>query len=103
LILHLPPRSILIPYTTLFRSLKILPISNFNNGKFHNELTAFAMRLFPQPGIPVISKPFGAGNPYASAEPNQERSRFISQFLILRSEEHTSELQSRFDLVCRLL
>src|SRR5207249_11258789 len=29
--------------------------------------------------------------------------RSISRFSALRSEEHTSELQSRFDLVCRLL
>src|SRR5699024_12052710 len=31
------------------------------------------------------------------------RSAFLSPFLAFRSEEHTSELQSRFDLVCRLL
>src|SRR5699024_7996004 len=43
-----------------------------------------------------------AGNLYATAE---ETSRFFQMLLSdgVRSEEHTSELQSRFDLVCRLL
>src|SRR5699024_12852205 len=33
----------------------------------------------------------------------ESKSHFSNFFAILRSEEHTSELQSRFDLVCRLL
>src|SRR5207249_3936604 len=46
----------------------------------------------------------------AAAEPYQraldldpERAITLYRFAVLRSEEHTSELQSRFDLVCRLL
>src|SRR5699024_12450962 len=35
--------------------------------------------------------------------PHERRRSFRAPFCCLRSEEHTSELQSRFDLVCRLL
>src|SRR5207249_11243880 len=44
-----------------------------------------------QPGFPVVSVVI----------PSHNRARFLSETLD-RSEEHTSELQSRFDLVCRL-
>src|SRR5699024_11594902 len=36
-------------------------------------------------------------------EPGEERSLVLELKTVARSEEHTSELQSRFDLVCRLL
>src|SRR5437868_11863794 len=73
-----PPRSTLFPYTTLFRSKT-------------RQMGKNARR---------ISKPH-------SHENSVFRLRVLS-FLTLtrgnkRSEEHTSELQSRFDLVCRLL
>src|SRR2546422_4704467 len=73
-----PPRSTLFPYTTLFRSL------------------AFWL---------VVSAPSFAG--LASAQ--QLQSRWMDELNwmefreIVRSEEHTSELQSRLHLVCRLL
>src|SRR2546428_4142352 len=70
-----PPRSTLFPYTTLFRSV--------------SESTASIMRtLRTVPGGIVVDGPAGAG-----ARPTDGS----------RSEEHTSELQSRSDLVCRLL
>src|SRR5699024_12727912 len=71
------PRSTLFPYTTLFRSSS--PITCNVNHNF----TARAGRVN---SIPRIS-----GSITSSSD------------VISRSEEHTSELQSRFDIVCRLL
>src|SRR2546429_5318593 len=91
-----PPRSTLFPYTTLFRSLalKIAMAVRF--------LSAVTAALAPQDGqlSPV-------GLPY---EEPQNRITQVNvgqpdgaQLPVLRSEEHTSELQSRLHLVCRLL
>src|SRR2546429_3604475 len=77
LMIRRPPRSTLFPYTTLFRS-SCLPAGR----------SADAARPLRQPGIGASR---GAG-----AVLRAPRSR-------LRSEEHTSELQSRLHLVCRLL
>src|SRR3989442_4773464 len=71
-----PPRSTLFPYTTLFRSLA--------EGR-------------QAPGQPC--QEHFEQSPYLRGEPRSER----AQRYHLRSEEHTSELQSRPHLVCRLL
>src|SRR2546422_7378970 len=71
-----PPRSTLFPYTTLFRS-------EMNNGQLVKLLRAEYL-------IPAESLPKVTGKPFRVTE-------------IARSEEHTSELQSRLHLVCRLL
>src|SRR5690606_41845957 len=79
LLLRLPPRSTLFPYTTLFRSAvdrRALPARPLHIGREGDE------RL-------VDVRAADAG---AAAERRVER-----------SEEHTSELQSRENLVCRLL
>src|SRR5438067_9554605 len=74
--LRRPPRSTLFPYTTLFRSdHKIVYLRNWDDAKAR--LTGVAKLA---QALAKIAR---------SAQP--------------RSEEHTSELQSRFDLVCRLL
>src|SRR2546429_6552014 len=70
-----PPRSTLFPYTTLFRS----------DG---------TVNLFPQ-DLPITD--IGLG-PFRHDLPGESGTRNT-----LRSEEHTSELQSRLHLVCRLL
>src|SRR2546430_13692147 len=80
-----PPRSTLFPYTTLFRS------------RFRNVLQ---LRLIPSPevGEDLIAKRLGV--PYAKigfAPP------YPTWPVKPRSEEHTSELQSQSNLVCRLL
>src|SRR5690349_23924542 len=76
-----PPRSTLFPYTTLFRSRRHSP------------------RFF---GRPVRFRPSTARNPFAGMA--QSRPNLTAPGMRpARSEEHTSELQSRRDLVCRLL
>src|SRR3712207_8677965 len=80
-----PPRSTLFPYTTLFRSLPFGVIISVER------LTTKGLReigKLPDPGEKLI-------NAFAT------RSRWRSR--ASRSEEHTSELQSRQYLVCRLL
>src|SRR5438105_6303987 len=90
--IRLPPRSTLFPYTTLFRSLGAHPIGDFpavhgaRSGKNQDKfLAAPACGHVPVPQAQLQ----GLGE-----DP---------QRLDGRSEEHTSELQSRVDLVCRLL
>src|SRR5260221_6082056 len=71
-----PPRSTLFPYTTLFRSPS--PFAS--------------LRV----GIAEKAK-------YRTSSADGGRSTIFSFFCNPRSEEHTSELQSHSDLVCRLL
>src|SRR3712207_8527484 len=87
-----PPRSTLFPYTTLFRS-----------------IAAVQQATAVNPGIlgihlegPFISpvKP-GVHNTAAIRRPEMADIERLTRFR--RSEEHTSELQSRQYLVCRLL
>src|SRR3712207_8519355 len=82
-----PPRSTLFPYTTLFRS---------GPGRAEPEPDARDRR----DGGAEVSPSLGSEGPHAAPEPGAGffRSRWVD-----RSEEHTSELQSRQYLVCRLL
>src|SRR3712207_8658840 len=77
-----PPRSTLFPYTTLFRSLMKARMP----GERHEHVLPFG-ELTNVCGLNVMLLP--AGHIFGSAQ--------------FRSEEHTSELQSRQYLVCRLL
>src|SRR3712207_8922773 len=81
-----PPRSTLFPYTTLFRSLR--PAS-----QDHQE--GLRRRVRGHRGQPAAQDRPGAGEDRAGG-------RVLRQAQA-RSEEHTSELQSRQYLVCRLL
>src|SRR5439155_19998679 len=84
LLIHRPPTSTLFPYTTLFRSV-------------HQS----SDQLGPGGGRP---KAAGAGPPpHAGVEPRHRSAHRIGPAAHERSEEHTSELQSRGHLVCRLL
>src|SRR5207249_9208175 len=70
-----------------------------------NQIVAFLQTLSdgftrPYPDINTFTGMCTTCNP--ATDPNCSSSRQGNNFLI-RSEEHTSELQSRFDLVCRLL
>src|SRR5437868_11230004 len=87
-----PPRSTLFPYTTLFRS-------NESGGSTHALHRSRFVNSVCLPKPPVEGGDFGRvadGLAEAATLPHRISSA-------LRSEEHTSELQSRFDLVCRLL
>src|SRR3712207_8992455 len=86
-----PPRSTLFPYTTLFRSL--LDTSAMTaNGRTTGENIA-AAKVFNEDVIRTREDPIFASGTLAVLRGN----------LAPRSEEHTSELQSRQYLVCRLL
>src|SRR2546429_3446149 len=74
-----PPRSTLFPYTTLFRS-------NSGKGPVADWTVAASRR-----GNPISTGGWGT------------RITFAGVMRCKRSEEHTSELQSRLHLVCRLL
>src|SRR2546422_5756061 len=87
LMIRRPPRSTLFPYTTLFRS-----------------------PLPPAPIRPYARRSFA---PHADRDTNRGAAANASELVMnfrrsdsmsfRRSEEHTSELQSRLHLVCRLL
>src|SRR3712207_8585013 len=84
-----PPRSTLFPYTTLFRSLRIgVAVEDRDAGLIRRALAAREVALVPDVG------------PVAAADPVVAPAVVA---LVARSEEHTSELQSRQYLVCRLL
>src|SRR5438067_3722857 len=75
------PRSTLFPYTTLFRSLH-------GDVIMHDQEAGLAIARLNI----LLNRP--PETPIGTLDELREQ---------LRSEEHTSELQSRFDLVCRLL
>src|SRR2546430_12220936 len=72
-----PPRSTLFPYTTLFRSAIEQPTWDPTTKRFYVS-------------VPILGKPGGCGTATCDGG-------------LMRSEEHTSELQSQSNLVCRLL
>src|SRR2546422_2255846 len=78
-----PPRSTLFPYTTLFRS----------------EFEDLARRFFRSPEFLFL----GRGGHFPIALEGDREMDAAAEKEKFRSEEHTSELQSRLHLVCRLL
>src|SRR2546430_12632371 len=82
-----PPRSTLFPYTTLFRSDAIVMVE-------HIVRRVRGMRE-GDPRSRVLSAASEFTNPLAGSS--------AATIIIFRSEEHTSELQSQSNLVCRLL
>src|SRR5689334_24316064 len=82
-----PPRSTLFPYTTLFRSALL---DNFNR-----ELDRIESGL--PPSVPWLADLAQIIRKHDLPIP------LFRDLLSARSEEHTSELQSQFHLVCRLL
>src|SRR5256884_6697894 len=79
-----PPRSTLFPYTTLFRS-RLTGVGEFDRVTGGGLVPGSALLLGGDPGV--------------------GKSTLVLQVLAAyaRSEEHTSELQSRLHIVCRLL
>src|SRR3989442_2662413 len=80
-----PPRSTLFPYTTLFRSPVTLKVSS-------------VAQQIVVTDVPVIETTKTESSSTLSELTVEDDSVFV-----VRSEEHTSELQSRPHLVCRLL
>src|SRR2546422_8347945 len=85
-----PPRSTLFPYTTLFRSVRVVerllgahaPRGGVGeHGRQHERVEDLAFRRVRRSRVPDVKR----------------------DLRHVRSEEHTSELQSRLHLVCRLL
>src|SRR5260370_16355052 len=72
-----PPRSTLFPYTTLFRSVGFF--------HFHRPEHIFFIEICVAAGLPQV------------------QTHDVRRVDEVRSEEHTSELQSHLNLVCRLL
>src|SRR5260370_2825315 len=84
LMIRRPPRSTLFPYTTLFRSVRPLRRSDGPGRQYHQNTPHVASQSLLPASEPHL--------PPASIDRRE-----------CRSEEHTSELQSHLNLVCRLL
>src|SRR3712207_7241311 len=91
-----PPRSTLFPYTTLFRSVEV--VQTFGRG--------------PEPEIPLVIRQGGPDDGVPCVLQLRDHRRLVAvpggvflpaRGVRVRTEEHTSELQSRQYLVCRLL
>src|SRR5207248_9238156 len=92
-----PPSATLFPYTTLFRSwLTRQAHADTAHSAARTDHSSTGGRRGSGHG-PFRSAISPAGPPYASAGKTRPCPLFA------RSEEHTSELQSPYDLVCRLL
>src|SRR3712207_7114143 len=97
-----PPRSTLFPYTTLFRSPALhdardddgLPVRRADHGRLRQLLHPADDRRAGH-GVPQAERPVVLAA--------SRRRRRLLRVAVLRSEEHTSELQSRQYLVCSLL
>src|SRR3712207_8882038 len=93
-----PPRSTLFPYTTLFRSDPPAHRGRVRRG------TRGGRRVGAVAGVrPRIPADPGDGPHRATVLHPSRPGGVVSEPFWLRSEEHTSELQSRQYLVCRLL
>src|SRR2546430_12644166 len=93
LMIRRPPRSTLFPYTTLFRSRNSLQQRLRGESRFHRpNCRALCFRSEVASGRSPARYPLGRARAAAALRDQ-----------IVRSEEHTSELQSQSNLVCRLL
>src|SRR5207249_11209160 len=96
-----PPPTTLLPYTTLFRSPRPIRLPGRPDGTAGDSAPRKDSLVRPPPrhssNRPARLKAMvpGRENPPPTACTSVRK--------LCRSEEHTSELQSRFDLVCRLL
>src|SRR5206468_6032970 len=97
-----PPRSTLFPYTTLFRSLD--QQRDTVKGRVIHRIR-HDREITDDHGLPGLHEPLMFTGHPALARKDGTRLEHFARALghEYRSEEHTSELQSRSDLVCRLL
>src|SRR3712207_8611746 len=90
-----PPRSTLFPYTTLFRSFTLVYLFEGDSIAHHKGLAAQKEYVADLDGY--------AGEMFEAMGGPEKALREYAILALSRSEEHTSELQSRQYLVCRLL
>src|SRR2546422_7462618 len=102
-----PPRSTLFPYTTLFRSLQRNVVAD---GQVSDELDsgrAEPTEAGRHARVPSVARVAEQREPQLVGAEGEMSERLADEgerdaVLDARSEEHTSELQSRLHLVCRL-
>src|SRR5256885_4135971 len=95
-----PPRSTLFPYTTLFRS-SCLPL--LADDLDHQPLRASPVELCVEDGLPGTEVQPTVRHGKDHLVVHQQVLQMGVAVVLARSEEHTSELQSPCNLVCRLL
>src|SRR5687767_15383037 len=88
LTIRLPPRSTLFPYTTLFRSREIVAVGQAMEQRIDDGLSPYRSYSRAE---------------WAALRDDMPMTLMSDEINRLRSEEHTSELQSLAYLVCRLL
>src|SRR5205807_5621858 len=96
--IRLPPRSTLFPYTTLFRSAAYSGTEDFRTERD-------AKLAIGEPAMGADNPPYFSRRSFSVGQVLDGRTREITKERdqVFRSEEHTSELQSPCNLVCRLL
>src|SRR5688572_31761642 len=96
-----PPRSTLFPYTTLFRSRIIMESGRAFEGRMFIDAT-YEGDLMAKAGVSYhVGRE--ANRVYDETINGVQAGHAVSHQFTKRSEEHTSELQSQSNLVCRLL
>src|SRR3712207_7274640 len=94
-----PPRSTLCPYTTLFRSniINLQPVNIIQHPDGRPLKVVMTQNLVADDATPTRV------HYYADTKRGSSGAPVFNNLWEVRSEEHTSELQSRQYLVCRLL
>src|SRR5690606_41877585 len=98
-----PPPPTLFPYTTLFRSnpsTSLVPVVAYDSPQGCRDSVAFYFYNIPPGTLSVTSNPLTCAGTTTGSAVFSFTPSFPPSFS--RSEEHTSELQSRENLVCRL-
>src|SRR2546430_9281158 len=98
-----PPRSTLFPYTTLFRSHSGAQFSSVMGKSKHSTPSPADMTVRMTTAEATVGALIAHGIDTVYALPGVHNDPLFDTLFKARSEEHTSELQSQSNLVCRLL
>src|SRR5256884_6894299 len=96
-----PPRSTLFPYTTLFRSVEETRLQRAVT--LAEQVVVNLQQRYEEARLADVSSLSDVRVLDRAVVPQTPGGSLGPIFVVLRSEEHTSELQSRLHLVCRLL